>query len=323
MSLAAAAPVGLEVVEQPLVSVATALMGGSVGIHLRPTDDTSAAARQARAAAEATLRRIAAWADRLTRFTETSDLARLNAFPGTRVPVRPTLAACLDWSRQAEALSDGIVDVARLDARLAAERGGDPALAGFRGDRSWSLDRGGRTTYVRRAAGLRIDLDGVAKGWLADRALARLDRFHSAVVDADGDIAIRLGPADRWRFGVADPRATNTDLLELELVGEDRPGGSRFGLATSGTSIHRWEHDGGTTHHLIDPRTGRPAESDVIQATVLAATARGAEALAKTAVILGTSAAIDVLDHLDVGGAILLTDHDELITIGSISRWLA
>ncbi len=316
------APGPVDGVEPPLVSAETSLMGGTVGIHVRPIDGGMEATSQARRAARSTLRRVGAWADRLTRFTTSSDLARLNASPAGRVPVRPTLAAALDWARMAEGLSDGIVDVAMLNARLAAEHSGDPSGDIGSIDRTWSMDRGPRTTHVRRSAGLRFDLDGVAKGWLADRALDRLDRFPAAVVDADGDIALRLGRGQRWRLGIADPRTDDEDLLELDLIGSDRHGGRRFGLATSGTSVHRWVHGDRVAHHLIDPRTGLPARTDIVQATVLAGTAREAEALAKTAVILGSDVALDALARPGVDGAILLTDRDELLLTPSIMRWL-
>lgn len=306
-----------------LESASTGLMGGTVGVHVRPVDGGTAAVVEARRAAQGTLRRMASWADRLTRFTDSSDLARLNADPGSRVPVRPTLAAVLDWARLAEGLSDGIVDVALLDARLAAERTGDETAGPAPAARRWSMDRGTRETHVRRPTGLRFDLDGVAKGWLADRGLDRLDGFAAAAVDADGDIAIRLGRGQRWRFGIADPRAKDLDLLEFDLDGSDRAGGRRFGLATSGTSVHRWLHGDRIAHHLIDPRTGRPARTDLVQATVLAGTARQAEAFAKTAVILGSDAALRVLDQPGVEGAVLLTDRHELWLTPSTMGWLA
>jgi thiamine biosynthesis lipoprotein len=179
---------------------------------------------------------------------------------------------------------------------------------------------------VRRPVGLRFDLDGIGKGWLADRALDRLGRHSAAVVDADGDVAIRLDPGVTWSFGVADPRLDGHDLTILRLT--SRGGGSRrhdgrFGLATSGTSVHRWARDGSSTHHLIDPRTGRSAETDIVQATVLAGTARAAEALAKSVVILGAAAGYDLLERAGVDGAILLTDRDELVIHPATFRWLA
>ena len=84
-------------------------------------------------------------------------------------------------------------------------------------------------------------------------------------------------------------------VFRLEARSPGPPG--LFGLATSGTSVHRWGGDSEGRHHLIDPRTGLPAATDVVQATVLAGTAREAEALAKSAVILGTAAGLHFLDR--------------------------
>ena len=58
------------------------------------------------------------------------------------------------------------------------------------------------------------------------------------------------------------------------------------GAATSGTRLRRWEGGGGQLHHLIDPRTGRPAETDLVEVSVVAASALEAEVCAKTALIL-------------------------------------
>jgi thiamine biosynthesis lipoprotein len=315
-----------------LVSVVTGLMGGRVGVHVQPSR-TGDGASTAAGKAGRVLRRIGAWASQLTRYTTASELSRLNADPRPAVPIRPTLAAVLDWARSAESLTDGIVDIALLDARLAAEGRLDSEVSGAssasrasqasRASRSWSLDRRPLGGVVRRPPGLRFDLDGVAKGWLADRALDLLDGHAAAVVDADGDVAIRLGSGEHIRIGVADPHRSSFDLAILDLTGPDGPGETHFGLATSGTSVHRWIHAGKVAHHLIDPRTGWSARTDVVQATVLARTAREAEALAKTAVILGSSAALDMLDRPDVNGAILLTDRDELLILPSTARWLA
>ena len=313
-----------------LLSWSLNLMGGQVGVHLQPSPGLSE--RAVADEAEAVLRRISAWADRLTRFTITSELSLLNADPRVEVPVGPTLATVLDWGRQAEGVTGGIVDVGLLDARLAAEmapgedrRVAAPSYQVSPASRSWSLDRRARGAVVRRPVGLRFDLDGVGKGWLADRALDRLGRHPAAVVDADGDVAVRLGRGVTWSFGIADPRLEAHDLAILRLTPRGdlatRPDG-RFGLATSGTSVHRWDHDGGTTHHLIDPRTLRSAATDVIQATVLARTAREAEALAKSLVILGATAGYDLLERVGVDGAVILTDRDELVIHPATERWL-
>ncbi len=287
------------------------MMGGEVAVH--------ATGEVRRAQLTAVLDRVAAWASRLTRHDASSELMRCNAAGSNRVRVGPTLTAVLDWARAAEGLSDGYVDVAMLDARLAAEAGTDPRRPSA-ASRRWSLDRGPRGSTVRREPGVRFDLDGVAKGWLADRALA-ITPGRSALVDADGDIALRLDEDDAWGLGVADPRDGDDLLAVLQLRAGEAP--ARLGVATSGTSVHRWAHRTGEAHHLIDPRTWRPAATDVIQATVVAASAREAEVLAKTAVIAGSGRAFALLDRPGVYGVLLLTAKGELHATDGMLRWLA
>ena len=286
------------------------MMGGEVAV--RATGDAGMAAL------EAVLDRIEAWASRLTRFDPSSDLVRLNAAPSDRVRVGPTLTAVLDWARGAEGMTDGLVDVAMLDARLAAEAGGD-ASRPQSASRRWSIERGPRASTVRREPGVRFDLDGVAKGWLADRALA-VTPGRSAMVDADGDIALRLAPVDAWGIAVADPRGDGALLGVLQFSAQEP---SRLGVATSGTSVHRWTHETGGTHHLIDPRTWHPAATDIVQATVVAGTAREAEVLAKTAVIAGSGRAFRLLDRPGVLGALVLTTRGEVCATPEMLRWLA
>ena len=84
-------------------------------------------------------------------------------------------------------------------------------------------------------------------------------------VNAGGDLAVRGGA---WPVGVAED-------LTLEL--------SHGGIATSGRDRRRWRRDGEELHHLIDPKTGRPAESDLLRVTVVAGSAVEAEVLAKAA----------------------------------------
>ena len=319
----AAAHLGVE--EAVLVYAERPMLGGLVGIHLDP-DPAAATEVTARRDADRMLDRMEAWAGRLTRFSPSSDLVRLNTWPSMRAPVRPTLAAVMDWGREAQGLSDGIIDIALLDARLEAEGIGSPPTSSALASpaaRRWSMARGPRRTDVLRPVGLTFDLDGVAKGWLADRALRRLAAYPSAVVDADGDIAIRLGPGRRMRFGVADPRTTGAMLVELELCGPTTGNAAAFGLATSGTSVHRWTVAGRPSHHLIDPRTGRPARTDLVQATILAGSAREAEAIAKTAVIIGSESALERLDRHGVHAAILLTDQGNVLVTPSTLGWLS
>jgi thiamine biosynthesis lipoprotein len=95
-----------------------------------------------------------------------------------------------------------------------------------------------------------------------------------------------------------------------------------LGIATSGTSVHRWKHASGATHHLIDPRTSRPAVTDVLQATVIAESALVAEGLAKAAVILGSEEGLDLLDRAGAKAELLLLEDGEILATPRSLGWL-
>lgn len=126
---------------------------------------------------------------------------------------------------------------------------------------------------ITLGAGVRLDLGGIAKGYAVDRACELLADAGPALVNAGGDVAVRGGS---WPVGVETAAGTITLLLE------------RGALATSGSDRRRWATEqGAAAHHLIDPRTGRPAETCVLRATVFADSAVEAEVLAKVAFLGG------------------------------------
>lgn len=225
----------------------------------------------------------------LTRFDPDSELSRLNALAGRWVEVSPELHELLDAALDAYVQSDGLVNAAVLPSLIAAgydrtfreiaERADVPS-----GDRSQRtpldplpdlLQVKGRAALL--APGAAIDLGGLAKGWIADRAVERLG--PNSLVSCAGDLHARGGgeTGEGWPVGFGD----RTLLLA------DRA------AATSGTTGRRW---GNGMHHLIDPRTGAPARSDLREVSVLARTALEAEVLAKTALLLGSERATAYLE---------------------------
>ena len=304
----------------PQTTVETELTTRSMGGGLRllvasAPEDADHADRDVRRVAG----RIDAWARRLTRYRAASDLGILNADPDrSSVALRPTIAAALSHARDMSAATEGIVDITMLDARIAAETGELPTAGG---GSAWRLIGDGRQRVLFRDGRLRFDLDGVAKGWIADRALRLLDAYPGALVDADGDVAVRCASSAGWSIAVAHP---DDDLIELARLRAPRHWpADRYGVATSGTSVHRWRVAAGSTHHLIDPATGRPAETDIVQATVVADSTGLAEALAKSAVIRGSRGSVGLLRRAGAWAALLLLDDGDLLTTPDTSRWLA
>lgn len=300
-------------------------MGGTLNVFVAAMAAHEVAAQTA---ARRAAQRVETWAARLTRFEAASQISRLNTAVGTDVAVRPTLVAALGWAKVAERRSEGVVDATQLDARLAAESGTLAAAPSGPVDRTWHVIGHGRNAVVRREPAVHIDLDGTAKGWIADRAVDLLASWPGALVDADGDIALRAAPGVEWLIDVADPRQDAAGREPAPLTTLKLRGGTTwsasYGVATSGTSVHRWQlADGRSTHHLIDPRTSQPAVTDVVQATVVAPSAREAEMIAKSAVILGSRAALGFLVRSAAHAVILLLDSGELVALPGTDAWLA
>lgn len=215
---------------------------------------------------------------RLTRFEPGSELSLLNAQAGGWTAVSPELEDLLRTALQAYELSGGLVHAGVLGtmhgigyARPLRE-GPTPALQPPPGPLPplpETLEVAPRR--ARLAPGCGIDLGGLAKGWMADRLAERLG--DNVIVNLGGDLFARgQGPDGAgWPVGMAGRTVLLRDA----------------GGATSGTWRRRW----GRLHHLIDPRTGRPVESDLSEVSALAHTATEAEILAKTGLILGSERA--------------------------------
>jgi thiamine biosynthesis lipoprotein ApbE len=232
------------------VTFTTTSMGGRLAVHVDP-DDAPGGRAAAAAAARRVASRIDRWAARLTRHDGASELSRLNADRRATVPVGPTLGAALAAGREAMDAGHGFVDVALLDARLAAETGGSSHHSP---DREWNIAPARRGALVTRPDGLRFDLGGTGKGWIADRALGLLTGFRGALVDADGDLAVWSAPGSVWEIGIDDPRSADGQLAVLRIATPARgPGPRAWGVATAGTSTAGRD----TTSSILE-RASRP-----------------------------------------------------------------
>ncbi len=128
-------------------------------------------------------------------------------------------------------------------------------------------------TRIELEPGVRLDLGGIGKGYAADRAAELLALAGPCLVNAGGDVAIRGGS---WPVGV-------DGAVTLEL--------SDGALATSGRDRRRWRRAGRELHHLIDPATGLPAETDLLRVTAVGSDAVEAEVLAKWLFLAGEAEA--------------------------------
>jgi thiamine biosynthesis lipoprotein len=214
-------------------------------------------------AAEAEVRRLEAM---LTRFRE-SELTTLNRDGVIDAP--PDLARVVELALDGRERTGGRFDPTVHDALVAAgyDRTFSQLEDGPVGDaRPCGGDVAVTRGRITLGPGVKVDLGGIAKGYAAERAAEILGCHGACLVDAGGDIALR----GSWPVGVGD--------VTIEVADG--------GIATSGRDRRHWVRDGREQHHLIDPRTGRPAETALTRVTVVARDAVEAEIQAKN-VFLG------------------------------------
>jgi thiamine biosynthesis lipoprotein len=244
--------------------------------------------------------------------------------------VSPALWEVIGVALGAARQSDGLVRPNMLGALEAAgyDRSFDAIAAGRAAGESrapaqhapaadWrgiGLDRRNRT--VTLPAGMRLDLGGVAKGWAAGQAAQRLAAAGPALVDAGGDIAVSGPMRDGapWPIAIANPLAPEQSLGLLLL--------DQGAVATSGRDYRRWRRGGAEQHHIIDPRTSRPAQTDVLAATIVAPDGPAAEVAAKVALILGSSAGRAWLDARPALAGLLVLDDGRAVYSRRMRRYL-
>ncbi len=230
-----------------------------------------------------------------SRFRKDSELTALNRSAGSEVSVGPGLMEAVQVALAIAELTHGLVDptVGEVMEHLGYDRDFDDVRPGLAGElpgagpvpgwRSVAVDRVRHS--VTLAAGTTLDLGATAKALAADRAAHFVhDRLGCGVlVSLGGDVAV-AGPAPDAGFavGVAD-RCASADPSEVIAL---RSGG----LASSGTGVRRWRLGHREVHHIVDPRTGLPAETCWRTVTVAASTCVQANAASTAAVVLGPSA---------------------------------
>lgn len=246
---------------------------------------------------------------RLTRFEPGSDLCRLNADARELVPAAPLVrrfAAAVRWAGEA---SGGLVDATCLPAVEAAGYRGHWAPGAAMAPIARQQPPAWRPAWdrvcvegdaVRRPPGTRLDSGGLGKGLAADLMAAALAACTTWVVDCGGDV--RIGGLDRAAraVDVADPHG-GPPIHRLTVAGG--------AVATSGTTRRAWD----AGHHLVDPRTGRPADAGIAQVTAVARSGLQAEVRAKTALLAGPDDAPAIL----AAGGVYVTADGTVHVVGS------
>jgi thiamine biosynthesis lipoprotein len=259
---------------------------------------------------------------RFTRFEADSELSRLNADTRRVVPVSDAMARFAEAVVVAARRTGGLVDGTLLreieavgyrgDLRssvplpLALQLAPPRRPAGPSPRKGWSqvaVDRAGRT--VTRPVGLGLDSGGLAKGLAADLLAGAFDAHKTFAINAAGDV--RVGGVGRVTRNVRVASPFDGATLHTFSLAD-------AGVATTGIGRRSWRGaDGTVAHHLLDPATGKPAFTGLVQATAIAPTAVEAETRAKAAVLSGPDGAEGWLPD---GGVLVGEDGGHLVVEG-------
>lgn len=243
-----------------------------------------------------------------SRFRSDSELSLANGVAGTPVEVSARFAHAVAVALRVARATGGLVDPtlggdmrrAGYDRDFSLLPAPDPTVpVGATGEPDASRERSRPAAawravevdellgIVRVPPGAELDLGATAKALAADRAAqaAHARTGAGVLVSLGGDVAVAgEPPAGGWTILVGDDHAAAADRTGQTVTILSG------GLATSGTSVRRWQTSSGPRHHILDPRTGSPARSPWRTASVAAASCVDANAASTAAIVRGADA---------------------------------
>jgi thiamine biosynthesis lipoprotein len=264
---------------------------------------------------------FANWEQTLSRFLPESELSQLNRLAGKSVIVSELLFTVLCRALAASKATDGLYDPTLLNqlVQLGYDRSFDD-MSAVQPACEHPNSPGGRWRHIRIEHAARlvklppdvsIEFGGIAKGMAVDAALEALHQegIDTALVNAGGDLAVLGVPLQENQWPIEILGKTRSWVIPLH----------HGAFATSGVARRHWQQGAYMRHHLIDPRTGLPAQSGLWSVTVAAARCEQAEVAAKVAFLLGVEQGHEFLQRHSLAGLFVQED-GTWMTVGSWPR---
>ncbi|MDN5381389.1 MULTISPECIES: FAD:protein FMN transferase [Streptomyces] len=158
-----------------------------------------------------------------------------------------------------------------------------------------------------------LDPTGIVKGWATERAARHIAAAGADGVSVNGGGDVQLlgspGPQRPWRVGVSDPLRPGALAAVVSAAGAEE-----LAVATSGTAERG--------AHVVDPRTGRSAVTDLVAVTVIAPRLTWADCWATTAFAMGSREGLAWLESLPDVEGLLITAGDEVRCTAGLAAWL-
>ncbi len=238
-------------------------------------------------------------------YDSNSELARLNRTFNTPFRVSKELIEVLLLSQQVYQLTDGSFDVSRgklysFWKGLIEKKNIKRLLSSAEVDKIKEL--GGMSfieintedsTVTIKKKGLMIDLSGIAKGYMVDKAARRLKKegISSALINAGGDIyCLRKDKDSYWKVGIRDPESKE-GIVDTVLLSDEA-------IATSGNYQQFFFYKGKRYSHIINPKTGFPVSNNILSTTVVTKNCTTADSLATAFFVMGVKGIKEFLERV-------------------------
>lgn len=286
-----------------------AIMGTSVSVELWDTNESHA--QQCIQQVMNFMRHVD---DEMSPFKPESELSLLNREAAKHpVKVSSELFDVIKTSVHFSELSNGVFDVtfSSVGYRYDYRNGVHPSDAQITKDLDkidyhlLKLDEKNLTIHYGKP-GVRVDLGGIAKGWAVDRSIEKLQAcgIQQAIVSAGGDSRIIGDRQGRpWMIGIKDPRNPTASAVVIPL--------SDTAISTSGDYERYFIEKGKRYHHILNPRTGKPADA-CRSVSILAPTATMTDGLTKPVFILGPEKGLALIEKLKGVDAIVIDKDGKL-----------
>jgi len=254
----------------------------------------------------------------LSKTIQGSDVSRINNAAGQTVTVDPETWEILRRAKDISALTGGafsitIAPVTALWTFTGVETNVIPtddkrlSMLHLVDDQKIVL---GENNTVTLPAGMQIDLGGIAKGYIADKVAELIrEKAYAGIISLGGNVYTvgRKPDGSRFSVGITNPEETYTYKGIIYTEG--------CTVVTSGTYERGFNFGGVRFHHILDPKTGWPAQSDLVSATFVMDSSMTADALATACIVIGSEKALELaasqgLDAMFIkkDGSVLFTD---------------
>lgn len=246
----------------------------------------------------------------LSTYDSTSEISRLNRATEPfvcSIELIEVLRAYEDWYRRSQGAFNGQLGELIQVWKRAEQAGSPPSAATLEPllqqlqQPGWKIDDANRT--VTRLTHQPLNVNAIGKGYILAKAAAaareKVPSLRGLLLSIGGDLAM-FGNGTPWRIGVTDPARPQDNAAPLAVL--ELKGGA---VATSGNYQRYFTIDGKRYSHILDPRTGRPAEG-VASATVVAADNVTANALATTLCVLTPEEGLRLVERTPGASCLLI-----------------